>query len=172
MVDVKKMICLYVTTGFVYEHDYWISHVLEWQAGVDVEWGCIGLEILYKSVRWESSQVMTIYPFTARDLHVLSNNPTAINKCCRETNHWQLLFLVIFHITIMKWCSIMVNSWVPNNHTLLDSIASIYSGIWQVSEWMSQSIWIVDDLILTYFKRTRPAVGVGSQACGNNCSYS
>ena len=61
------MICLYVITGFVYERDYCdcvISDVLEWHAGIDVEWGCVGLEILYKSVRWESSQVMTIYPFT------------------------------------------------------------------------------------------------------------
>ena len=67
MEDVKKMICLYVITGFVYERDYCdcvISDVLEWHAGIDVEWGCVGLEILYKSVRWESSQVMTIYPFT------------------------------------------------------------------------------------------------------------
>ena len=70
----------------------------------------------------------------ARDLHALSNNPTAMNKRRRETNHWQLLFLVVFHIAITKWCSIMVNSWVPNNRTLSDSIASIYSGIRQVSE--------------------------------------
>ena len=54
MVDVKKMICLYVTTGFVYECDYCdcvISEVLEWHAGADIEWGCVGLEISYKSVR-------------------------------------------------------------------------------------------------------------------------
>ena len=70
----------------------------------------------------------------ARDLHKLSNNPMAIASRRREPNHWQSLFLVVFHIAITKWCSMMVNSWVPNDRTLSDSIASIYFGIRQVSE--------------------------------------
>ena len=70
----------------------------------------------------------------ARDLYELSNNPIAMNNRRREPNRWQLLFLVVFHIAITKWCSIMVNSWVPNDRTLSDSIASIYSGIRQISE--------------------------------------
>ena len=69
----------------------------------------------------------------ARDLHGLLNNPTAMSRC-REPNHWQLLFLVVFHIAITKWCSTMVNSWVPNDRALSDSITPIYSGIRQVGE--------------------------------------
>lgn len=70
----------------------------------------------------------------ARDLHELSNNLTAMNSRRREPDHWQLLLLVVFHIAITKWCSMMVNSWLPNDHALSDSIASIYFGIRQVSE--------------------------------------
>ena len=70
----------------------------------------------------------------ARDLHGLSNNPTAMNNRRRESNHWQLLLLVVFHVAITKWCSMMVNSWVPNDRPLSHSIASIYAGIRQVSE--------------------------------------
>jgi hypothetical protein len=82
----------------------------------------------------------------ARDLHELSNNSTAMNSRRREPNHWQLLLLVVFHIAITKWCSIMVSSWVLNDGTLSDSIASI-------------------------FKRTKLSVGVGGQSRGNSCGY-
>ena len=70
----------------------------------------------------------------AGELHELSNNSTEMNSRRRETDHWRLLFLVVFQVAITKWCSMMVNSWVPNDRTLSDSIASIYSGIRKISE--------------------------------------
>lgn len=80
----------------------------------------------------------------ARVVHEMSNNPTAMNSRRRESNQWQLLFLVVFHIAITKWCSIMVNSWVPNDRTLSDSIASIYSGIRQISEGIKEfKLWMI-----------------------------